>query len=225
MRGGQRAAERQEAHLHRGLHSPPSPACSKPAHYDVTMSISSVTTLTRDPRQLTIPTKFESAKTDPVWFKWSFGEGRLKKKFAFFEAPKNPIPKRRKLLANAHFYKQKGPCLKRPLNCTGSVFPLLKNILPLFPDDPYLGPATTQNLVVKFDGEICGAVLVEYASDDFPSKRSSKISFQTLPEVRHKFCRRLRQLHSGNRWCLHIPYFKVLVDAHPLNEGGEMPPP
>ena len=29
------------------------------------------------------------------------------------------------------------------------------------------GPATTQNLVVKFDGEICGGVLVENASDDF----------------------------------------------------------
>ena len=27
---------------------------------------------------------------------------------------------------------------------------------------------TTQNLVVKFDGEICGGVLVENASDDFP---------------------------------------------------------
>ena len=33
-----------------------------------------------------------------------------------------------------------------------------------------LGPATTQNLVVKFDGEICGGVLVENASDDFPQQ-------------------------------------------------------
>ena len=57
-----------------------------------------------------------------------------------------------------------------------------------------VGPATTQNLVVKFDGEICGGVLVEYASDDFPRKRSSKISFQTSPEVRHQFRRKLRQL-------------------------------
>ena len=32
------------------------------------------------------------------------------------------------------------------------------------------GPATTQNLVVKFDGEICGGVLVENASDDFPQQ-------------------------------------------------------
>ena len=34
----------------------------------------------------------------------------------------------------------------------------------------------------------------------FPSKRSSKISFQTSPEVRHQFRQKLRQLHSGNRW-------------------------
>ena len=66
----------------------------------------------------------------------------------------------------------------------------------------FLGPATTQNFVVKFGGEICGGVLVEHASDDFPSKRSSKISFQCSPEVRHQFRRKLRQLHSGNRWCL-----------------------
>ena len=45
----------------------------------------------------------ESAKTDPVRFKWGFGEGGLKGKFAFFEAYKNPIPKRRKLLAKRPF--------------------------------------------------------------------------------------------------------------------------
>ena len=44
----------------------------------------------------------------------------------------------------------------------------------------FLGPATTQNLVVKFDGEIFS---VENASDDFPSKRSSKIS----SKLRRKF--------------------------------------
>ena len=54
------------------------------------------------------------------------------------------------------------------------------------------GPATTQNLVVKF----------EMLLTIFPSKRSSKISIQTSPEVRHQFRRKLRQLHSGNRWCL-----------------------
>ena len=43
---------------------------------------------------------------------------------------------------------------------------------------------------------------MENAFDDFPSKRSSKISFQTSPKVRHQFRRKLRQLHSGNRWCL-----------------------
>ena len=73
--------------------------------------------------------------------------------------------------------------------------------LPLF-KNALCRAATTQNLVVKFDGEICGGVLVENASDDFPGKRSSKISFQTSPEVRHQFRRKLRQLHSGNRWCL-----------------------
>ena len=36
---------------------------------------------------------------------------------------------------------------------------------------PNLGPATTQNLIVKFDGEICGGVLVENASDDFPQQK------------------------------------------------------
>ena len=35
-----------------------------------------------------------SAKTDPLRFEWG-----LKDKFAFFEASKNPIPKKRKLLA------------------------------------------------------------------------------------------------------------------------------
>ena len=94
-----------------------------------------------------------------------------------------------------------------------------------------VGPATTQNLVVKFDGEICGGVLVENASDDFPSKRSSKISCQTSPEVRHQFRQKLRQLHSGNRLCLvlglsegnsqydlHLPGGKVRF-APPLCRG------
>ena len=43
------------------------------------------------------------------------------------------------------------------------VFPLGQILLSV-------GPATTQNLVVKFDGEICGGVLVENASDDFPKQ-------------------------------------------------------
>ena len=66
-----------------------------------------------------------------------------------------------------------------------------------------------QNLVVKFDGEICGGVLVENVSDDFPSRRSSNISFQTSPEVRHQFRQKLRQLHSGNRGCLQLDSFRV----------------
>ena len=47
---------------------------------------------------------FGSARTDPVQFKWGFGEGLLKDKFAFFEASKKkPIPKRRNLLAKRPF--------------------------------------------------------------------------------------------------------------------------
>ena len=59
-------------------------------------------------------------KTDPVRFKWGFGRGTFERQLAFFEAYKNPIPKRIKCLQNAHFYKQKGHCLQR--------FPLLKKL-------------------------------------------------------------------------------------------------
>ena len=50
------------------------------------------------------PVMFGSAKTDPVRFKWGFGAGLLKDEFAFFEAYKSPIPKRRKLLAKRPFF-------------------------------------------------------------------------------------------------------------------------
>ena len=56
-----------------------------------------------------------SAKTDPVRFKWGFGEGLLKDKFAFFEASKRPILKRRKLLAKRPFFQAKKAPLKNPL--------------------------------------------------------------------------------------------------------------
>ena len=63
----------------------------------------------------------------------------------------------------------------------------------------FVGPATTQNLVmVKFAVDFWWKMLLTI----FPSKRSSKIIFQTSAEVRHQFRRKLRQLHSGNRWCL-----------------------
>ena len=48
----------------------------------------------------------------------------------------------------------------------------------------FLGPATTQNLVVKFDGEISGEVLVENASDDFPPAKEARTSPSKL---RRKF--------------------------------------
>ena len=100
-------------------------------------------------------------------------------------------------------------------------FPLSGTLVVQSYRSPILGPATTQNLVVKFDGEICGGVLVENASDDFPSKRSSKISCQTSPEVCHQFRRKLRRPHSGNRWCLHFPFLsevarpRVFTNCHP----------
>ena len=53
--------------------------------------------------------------------------------------------------------------------------------------------------MVKFAVEIWWKMLLTL----FPSKRSSKISCQTSPEVHHQFRWKLRQLHSGNRRCLH----------------------
>ena len=50
--------------------------------------------------------------------------------------------------------------------------------------------------MVKFAVEFWWKMLLTI----FPSKRGTKISFQTSPEVRRK----LRQLHSGNHWCLHF---------------------
>ena len=74
---------------------------------------------------------FGSAKTDSVRFKWGFGEGRLKDKCAFFELIKILYLKAsgENCLQNAHFYKQKGPCLKTPSNWTRSVFPLLTFVI------------------------------------------------------------------------------------------------
>ena len=58
--------------------------------------------------------------------KWGFGEGHLKGKFApFSRLIKILYLREENCLQTAHFYKQKGPCLKRPLNSTGSAFPLL----------------------------------------------------------------------------------------------------
>ena len=46
------------------------------------------------------------------------------------------------------------------------------------------GPATTQNVVVKFDGEICGGVLLENASDDFPPTTETR---KSPSKLRRKF--------------------------------------
>ena len=55
-----------------------------------------------------------SAETDPVRFKWGFGEGLLKDKFAFFEASKNPTPKRKELLAKRPFLVSKRALFETP---------------------------------------------------------------------------------------------------------------
>ena len=60
-----------------------------------------------------------SAKTEPVRFKWGFGEGLWKDKFAFVDAYKSLYLRGENCLSNAHYYKRKGPRLKRPLNWTG----------------------------------------------------------------------------------------------------------
>ena len=64
------------------------------------------------------------------------------------------------------------PCLLTCINQWPRSVPLTNN-----PPKPkhcglwlFLGPTTTQNLV-KFDAEICGGVLVENASDDFPQQK------------------------------------------------------
>ena len=55
-----------------------------------------------------------SAKTDPVRFKWGFAEGLLNDEFAFFEAYKSPIPRRRKLLIKRPFLQAKRALFKNP---------------------------------------------------------------------------------------------------------------
>ena len=72
-------------------------------------------------RSLTI---IGSAKTDPVRFKWGFGEGLFKDKFACLWLTQVLYLRGENCLRNDHFYKQ-GPCFRRPLNWTGSVLPLL----------------------------------------------------------------------------------------------------
>ena len=78
-----------------------------------------------------------SAKTDLVWFKWGFGEGLLKDISAFSRLLKILYLRGENCLQNAHFYKQKGPCLKRPSNWTGSVFPLLSMVELLLASELY----------------------------------------------------------------------------------------
>ena len=70
-----------------------------------------------------------SAKTDPVRFKWGFGEGRLKDKVAFFEACKILCLRGENCLQNPIFISKKGP-LKKTLKLDQVSFPLPRR--PLF---------------------------------------------------------------------------------------------
>ena len=79
--------------------------------------------------------KFGSAKTDPVQFKWGFGEVLLKDKFAFKSPIKALYLRGENCLQNAHFYKLKGPCFKNPFKLgrvsfsTSDKFPAVFNLL------------------------------------------------------------------------------------------------
>ena len=53
---------------------------------------------------------FGSAKTDPVRFKWGFGEGLLKGNLPFSRLVKVLHLRGENCLQNAHFDKQKGSC-------------------------------------------------------------------------------------------------------------------
>ena len=57
---------------------------------------------------------FRSAKTDPVRFKWVFGEVFLKDRFAFKSLIKVLYLRGEKCLQNAHFYRQKKAHFKNP---------------------------------------------------------------------------------------------------------------
>ena len=68
----------------------------------------------------------------------------------------------------------------------------------------YRGPPQPQNLVVKFDGEICGGVLVENVSDDFHQQRKLENHLPNCAGSSPPIRRKLRQLDCGNRWCLDL---------------------
>ena len=79
------------------------------------------------------------------------------------------------------------------VRCRKQILTKMAKMTSLHASQPSVGPATTQNLVVKFDGDICGGVLAENASDDFPHQKklenllpnfagsSPPISPKTLP--------------------------------------------
>ena len=65
-------------------------------------------------------------KTDPVRFKWGFGEGLWKTNLPFTRLPKILYLRGEICMHNAHFFfEAKRALFRTPFNWTGSVFPLL----------------------------------------------------------------------------------------------------
>ena len=77
--------------------------------------------------------------------------------------------------------------------------------------------ATTQNLVVKFDGEICGGVLVENASDDFPQQKKLE---NLLPNFAGKFATNFAEIFANFTLEIASAYFsyhrKLLFFRRPM---------
>ena len=65
-----------------------------------------------------------------------------------------------------------------------------------------VGPATTQNLVVKFAGEICGGVLVENASEDFPQQKKLENLLPNFAGSSPPISPKTSPTSLWNRWCL-----------------------
>ena len=70
-----------------------------------------------------------------------------------------------------------------------------------------IGPATTQNLVVKLDGEICGGVLVENASDDFPQQKKLENLLPNFAGSSPPISPKTSPTSLWNLWCLLIDWF------------------
>ena len=82
-----------------------------------------------------------------------------------------------------------------------------------------VGPESAQNLVVKFDGGICGGILVEHASDNFSSKEARKSSCK----LRRKFATNFIETFANFTLEVAGAYNRVLVETD--FEASKTPPP